>query len=186
MDVIRKILARLDGMVARAVISRVNDALKTQRLQLTVLDDDDVADNVEHMQPYGVSFTPPEGAECIALAVAGARDHTIAICANAPGKRPTGGAAKTGGLYTEGQWRVFIDADGVVHVGAEAGESEIARADYVDARVSAIQAKLDAFIGLYNSHTHPVSGSAADPTTMSVPAPLGAQATVASTTSKTT
>lgn len=142
LDVVEKMVDRLrwrvDGMIARAVISRVNDALKTQRVQITILKGE-VEDNVEHVQPLGLSFTPPADAEVLALAVAGDRAHTVAICASAPGSRPTGNSeAETGGLYSKAEWRVFIDKDGVVHLGAQSGEAPVARADLVDAELARI------------------------------------------------
>lgn len=121
---LRRLRVRVDAMVARAVIERVNDTLKTQRLQLTIIKDE-VEDDVEHFQPYGLSFVPPEGAEALALAVGGARSHTIAICAQHPDKRPKNGAAGTGGLYTDGSWRVFIDASGNVLIGSDSADEPI-------------------------------------------------------------
>jgi phage baseplate assembly protein V len=134
-DELRRVRLRVDATVARAVIEYVNDSLKTQRLQLTILADEH-EDDVEHMQPYGLSFVPPAGAECIALAPSGSRDGTVAICAQLPGDRPEGGKERTGGLYTAAAWRVFIDEDGHVHLGAETGQAKMARADRTDAEFS--------------------------------------------------
>ncbi|HMI92797.1 MAG TPA: phage baseplate assembly protein [Polyangiales bacterium] len=168
--------ARVDSMITRAVISRVNDALKTQRLQLQILADETV-DDVEHMQPYGLSFVPPDGSEAIALAVSGARSHTVAICAQHPGDRPKGKAAKTGGLYTSGQWRLFIDADGIVHLGAESGAEFVALAQKVLDGFNAVKADLDGFKAKFDSHTHAGAfggtGSAAALTTPPASAPVG-------------
>lgn len=136
---LREMRARVDGMVTRAVIELVNDKLKTQRLQLTLLADQHV-DDVEHMQPYGVSFVPPAGSEALALAVAGARSHTVAICAQHPGERPTGGKPRTGGLYTKGQWRLFVDEQGVLCVGAMDSDEHMVLGDYL--------------VDLYSKHTH--------------------------------
>lgn len=128
LDDLRQVRLRVDAMVARAVVEMVNDTLKTQRLQITVMDDDP-DDDVEYFQPYGVSFVPPAGAEVIALAPSGSRDGTVAICAQLPGDRPTGGKARTGGLYTAGSWRVFIDDAGVVCVGADDSDQRIPLGD---------------------------------------------------------
>jgi hypothetical protein len=152
MEMIARLRSRVDALIARAVIARVNDAMKTQRFQLTILEGEP-ADNVEHFQPYGLSFVPPAGAECLALAIGGVRAHTVAICAQHPDQRPKDGDPKTGGLYTSGQWRLFIDADGVVHGGAETGEDFVALAQLVLDRVQAIHDKFDA-------HTHIVTGTA--------------------------
>ena len=140
---LRRLTNRVNGMVARAVIGRVNDTLKTQRLQLTILDGE-VEDNVEHLQPYGVSFVPPAGAEVLALAVGGARSHTVGICASSPGTRPTSGAAGSGGLYTAGAWRVHIDPAGIVHVGAETGSDFVALAGLVNTNMVALKSAIAA------------------------------------------
>lgn len=134
---LRRLRSRVNAMVARAVVNVVNDAMKTQRLQLTILDDE-TEDDVEHMQPYGLSFTPPAGSEAIALAVRGDRDHTIAICVQNPDERPQGNPARTGGLYTDGEWRLFIDQRGKVHLGAQEGDEEISLARKTDAEFKRI------------------------------------------------
>jgi phage gp45-like len=182
-----RIRARVNGIITRAVVATVNDALKTQRLQLTVRDEDDVADDIEHFQPYGLSFSPPADAEALLLAVGTSSDHRVAICAQHPEKRPKNVTQGTGGLYTEGVYRLYIDANGVAHIGPDAltrvAEAFIARADLTDARIEALRAKI-------NSHTHPVSttGTAAAQTgTASATAsPLAAQDRVAASTGKVT
>lgn len=129
---LRRLRTRVNAMVARSVVNVINDAMKTQRLQLRILSDE-LEDNVEHMQPYGLSFVPPAGSEAIALAVRGDRDHTVAICVQNPDERPTGNPARTGGLYTNGEWRVFVDQEGKLHLGAQVGASPVALAEKVDA-----------------------------------------------------
>jgi hypothetical protein len=113
----RQLQARLDASIARAVVNLVNDRLKTQRVQLTILEGEN-EDHVEHLQPYGLSFVPPAGSEALALAVGGTRAHTVAVCVEHPDERPVGGDPRTGGLYTKGLYRFYIDADGVTCTGA--------------------------------------------------------------------
>lgn len=127
-QMVRQLRLRVDAMVTRAVVELVKDSLKTQRLQLTVLADE-VVDDVEHMQPYGLSFVPPAGAEAIALAMSGSRSHTVAICVQHPDERPKSKQPREGGLYTKGQWRLFIDADGKVCVGADASDQHLVLGD---------------------------------------------------------
>ncbi len=127
-DALRKLRFRLDAVVSRAVIELVNDAMKTQRVQLSILEGE-VEDDVEHMQPYGLSFTPPAGAEAIALAPAGSRANTVAICAQLPGDRPQGAPPRAGGLYTKGAWRLYIDPAGVVCLGAETSSEHLVLGD---------------------------------------------------------
>jgi phage gp45-like len=156
-QLVRSLRVRVDAMVARAVIEYVNDGLKTQRLQVTVLADE-VADDVEHMQPYGVSFVPPAGAECVTLAIGGARSHLVAIGANAPGERPTGGKPRTGGLYTKGEWRLFVDDAGVLCAGAKDSTEHIPLGD--------------AFLAAFNAHTHPIPTPGASAATSTPTTPL--------------
>ncbi len=141
-NALRRLTMRVNATVSRAVISIVNDGLKTQRLQLTIMKDE-VEDDVEHFQPYGLSFNPPAGAEGIALAIGGMRSHTVTICAQSPGERPTGAKPRTGGLYTSGKWRVFVDETGTVFVGSDTATHPIPLGDVLKSWLE--------------SHTHPTS-----------------------------
>jgi phage gp45-like len=138
----RGLRARVDGMVSRAVVELVNDGLKTQRVQLTLLGDDAV-DDVEHAQPYGLSFVPPAGSQAVALAVGGVRSYTIALCADHPGERPTGAQPREGGLYSKGKWRLFIDQEGVVCLGDQDSTEHLLLGD--------------ALVQMLQTHTHPTS-----------------------------
>lgn len=71
-------MARLRGMVSRAVVSLVNDSLKMQSLQVTLMADQ-TPDDAEHFQNYGFTSVPFAGAEGIALAVGGSTGHTVVI-----------------------------------------------------------------------------------------------------------
>jgi phage baseplate assembly protein V len=174
---LRSLRARVDGMVCRAVIARVNDALETQGVQVTIRDAAECP-TVEHMQPFGLSFTPPAGAQVIALAVGGFRSNTVAICADHPGKRPTGVPAECGGLYQNGQFVVYIDEAAVAHIGAQAAAAFIARADLTDARIEALRLVLNAHV-----HSGVTTGSGSSGALVT---PLPAQASVAATKGKVT
>lgn len=147
-QVLRQLKTRVDGMVVRGVVEYVNDALKTQRVQVTLLADEPL-DDVEHLQPYGLSFVPPAGAQCLALAVGGARAHVVALAADVPGERPTGAGPREGGLYTKGKWRVFVDDEGNVCVGDKESDQRIPLGD----------ALLEAF----NKHVHMTPNGLSDP-----------------------
>lgn len=170
---LERVKARLDGMITRVVVARVNDALKTQRVQLTIHEEDDVGDGVEHFQAYGMSFKPPVGAEGIALAVGGFKSHTVAFCLQHPDKRPKGLTdEETGGLYTKGVFRLFIDADGLLHIGPDAlthiAEAFIARADKTDAVVAKLQQAFDIHV-----HATAGTGTPSPPTLPPGPPPIG-------------
>lgn len=139
---VRRLRMTAQGMIARGVVELVNDSLKTQRLQITVLGDDPL-DEVEHLQPYGLSFVPPAGAEALALSVGGSSAHTVALCVQHPGERPKGAHPREGGLYNKGEWRVFVDADGVVCVGSKTSAEHIPLGDMLAQLLAA--------------HTHPTA-----------------------------
>lgn len=80
--VLGPIRRRLAHLVARAVVTLVNDAAKMQTLQLGLLADE-ALDGAEHWQPYGFTYKPHAGAEALVLAVGGHRAHSVVIaCAD--------------------------------------------------------------------------------------------------------
>lgn len=160
-------IRRVNGMIKRGVVRRVTDTAFRQnatershhQLQLS-LGVDEVADEVEHLQPFGLSFVPPAGAEVAALAVGGNNDYLLALGAlsrehipggrrTAPGAAPTPAEAGEGGLYNLDGWKVFLDAAGNVFIGGDAAGAtvKIARADRVEAELAAIRTTLDSLTG---------------------------------------
>jgi Gp45 protein len=86
-DLLAPLKRRVDGMVARVVISNVNDVPKRQELQVT--DQDGLTlDGVEHFQPFGVSGYPPTGCDGVGFGVGGYRNHRVVM----------GAAPRIGGL----------------------------------------------------------------------------------------
>lgn len=144
----RELRTRVDGMIVRGVVELVNDKLKSQRLQLTLLADQ-VVDDVEHLQPYGISFVAPAGSQALALAVGGARAHTVAICVDHPGERPRDAKPREGGLYTRGEWRLFVNDKGELCVGAKESDEHMLLGNY--------------FAKLFEEHTHMTAMGPSDP-----------------------
>lgn len=64
--------------IGRAMVLLVNDALKLQGLQVSLLADE-VRDDVERFQQYGFTSHPHAGAEAIAACVGGSRDHVVVL-----------------------------------------------------------------------------------------------------------
>lgn len=73
-----RLLSRLRGMVARAVIRLVNDEVGLQAVQVSTTADND-PDDVERLQNYGFSSVPHAGAEGLAFAVGGSQANMIVI-----------------------------------------------------------------------------------------------------------
>lgn len=91
---------RLAHLVARAVVSLVNDAAKMQTLQLGLLADETL-DGAEHWQPYGMTYKPHPGAEALVLAVGGHRAHSVVIACADRRYRLTGLADGEVALYDD-------------------------------------------------------------------------------------
>jgi len=78
---------KLRLMVARGVVNLVNDAGGLQLLQVSPLEGE-TRDGVERIQNFGASSHPPAGAEPVLVAVAGSRDHLVAVAVDHPASRP--------------------------------------------------------------------------------------------------
>lgn len=72
------IVRRIRLLVGRGVVRLVNDALKIQGVQLSILDGE-TWDNVERFQQYGFTANPQPGVEAIVLSLGGRRNHSVVI-----------------------------------------------------------------------------------------------------------
>ena len=66
------------NILARGLVALGNSANKLQSLQLRLLAGE-VKDNVEHLEPYGFTASPLEGAEALAGFIGGDRSHAVVI-----------------------------------------------------------------------------------------------------------
>jgi phage baseplate assembly protein V len=114
---INRLAARVRGMVSRAVVSLVNDAMKLQGVQVTLLAGQ-TADDAEHFQHYGLTSVPLAGAEGIALAVGGSTGHTVVINIDDRRYRLTGLANGEVALYDDLGHKVHLTRSGIVIDGA--------------------------------------------------------------------
>jgi phage baseplate assembly protein V len=204
--------ARWQIIASRGVVTQVDDSKKIQRIQATILDGE-TEDDIEVWQQYGVSFVPEASAttETVLLAIGADRSHTVAVCVQDGAKRPKGTDPGTGGLYTKvAGWRVYIDVDDVVHIGAKAGAEFIAQAQKTQDQFDKVRQRLDDVTAALNQlrtdfttfggHTHLVAtaGSPAAQTGTAAPVvpplvpvapiqpPIGAATSVAATKGKVT
>ena len=69
---------RLALMVSRAIVRLVDDEALMQALQVEGLAEE-LRDGVERVQDYGFTSVPHPGAEAVAVAVAGSRDHLVVV-----------------------------------------------------------------------------------------------------------
>lgn len=112
-----RLMARLRGMVSRAVVSLVNDSLKMQGLQVTLMADQ-TPDDAEHFQHYGFTSVPLAGSEGIALAIGGSTGHTVVINVDDRRYRIKGLPGGEVCLYDDIGHKVHLTRDGIVIDGA--------------------------------------------------------------------
>lgn len=157
--------------ITRGVVTLVDDNKKCQALQ-TELSLDEVLDGVEHVQPFGLSFRPDVETECIIATLNSDPGNCVAFGVTDRANRPKGLTEPgTGGLYYKGEYKVFIDANGVVHLGAKEGEDFVALANKVLDELEKIREQ-------FNKHTHETTatiGDTVDPGVISEPSPQIAQ-----------
>lgn len=103
--------------VGRCLINIVNDALKMQGVQISLLSDE-TRDNVERLQNYGFTSNPQPGAEGVALAVGGSRNHMVLIAVDDRRYRLTGLASGEVAIYDDIGSKVVLKRGNVIQVTA--------------------------------------------------------------------
>jgi len=78
-DVLRDLTRRTRMMIARVVLSGVNDGAGIQAVQIRLMSDE-TKDKVPHLQAYGFTAHPHPGAEAVALFMSGNRSHGVVLC----------------------------------------------------------------------------------------------------------
>lgn len=96
---------RIRMLVARGVVSLVNDGAKVQGVQLLVLGDPVSA---QRFQEYGFTSVPQQGAEAAVASMSGVASHLVILATDDGRYRPTNLQAGQVALYTdEGDQIVF-------------------------------------------------------------------------------
>ncbi|WP_137971859.1 phage baseplate assembly protein V [Pseudomonas sp. F(2018)] len=105
----------LAHIVARAVVTLVNDAAKMQTLQIGILKDE-AMDDIEHWQGYGLTVVPHPGAEALVLAAGGHRAHSVVISCADRRYRLVGLEGGEVALYTDEEDKIHLKRGRVIEV----------------------------------------------------------------------
>jgi len=108
---------RLRLMVARAVVTAINDAGKIQSAQARLLDGE-VRDNVEILHQYGFTSNPLGKREGLYFSVGGDRDHGVMICVADRQFRLKQIAPGEVAIYDDLDQKIHLTRDGIVVDGA--------------------------------------------------------------------
>lgn len=104
-------MAKLRLMVARGVVNLINDAGGLQQLQVEALDSEPL-DGVERVQNFGMTSHPPRGSMPVLVAVAGSRDHMVAVAVDSEDHRPRGLQEGESAMYNAHGVKLLFDQDG--------------------------------------------------------------------------
>lgn len=202
---VRPLMARVGNGIARGVLKVLDDDTGLARGQSTT-QADQVADDIEFLTPYGLSFRAATGAETLVMSIGGSARHLIGMIFDRrirlKGELAEGEVALHIGvadqlvhLKADGEIVIRAGTDGGtitvkpngdiviepgagkdVYLGDGAATKRVALADDVDDRLAALQTAFDA-------HVHPTAapGPVSPPTPVPGVIPVGALATTAST-----
>jgi phage baseplate assembly protein V len=103
---------RISLLFTRGIVTVVYkvDADKMQKLQASGLDGD-LAEKVEHFEPYGLACNPLPGSEAFLLSLLGQRSHLLAFVAD-PRKCPTDRKPGEVILWSKFGQRIWLHDDG--------------------------------------------------------------------------
>jgi len=145
-------------LISQAVVSLVDDSTAMQLLQIKI-GKDEVKNNVERIQTYGLSSHPLQDAEVLACAVNGNKDHIIAVAVDDSRYRikglPEGGVA----LYDYDGNVIKLTKDDGILVDAPNADVNIKASGDINIGNSSLKKLVnDSFKTLFNSHTHSCVG----------------------------
>jgi phage baseplate assembly protein V len=165
---------KISNMFSRGVVQRVNAGAKTQALQISMMADES-RDNIEHAEPYGMTAQPLPGAEVIAGFFGGNRDHGTVLAVFDKRYRPTSVGAGEVCLYNHEGTKILLKNGNLLEITAAVevkitapkvtitGDLEV-QGDITD-RFGSNPNSIHQMRTIYNSHTHPETGSTTNITT---------------------
>ncbi len=146
---IKKLVSRVEMMLAKAIVKAVIDTDEIQLVKLSVLAGE-TQDGIERLQNYGFSSVPPTGSEAFVVYLNGNRDHGVVIVCDNGEFRPVGLKDGEAVAYTKHGQTYLLDENGD-HV-FEGGT------DYV-AAFTELKAGFDELVAYVNALVLPVTGA---------------------------
>lgn len=74
-------------MIGRGLVNLIDDAKGLQEIQADILDSE-TREGIERAQNFGMTSHPPAGSEAFMVAIAGSRDHLVAVAVDNASIRP--------------------------------------------------------------------------------------------------
>ena len=176
---------RIKTLIQRVIVDRSADGGQVPDVQIKRFQDR--AEIVEEFKPQGLYFRTPPDAEGIMVSPGGSSSNAVLLSAQDRERWPAGGDIEDGegGLHYLGAFKVFLDKDGIVYLGAPKGDSDLTEAsrdDRVQDELKALRDTVNDLITAYNAHIHvttatvgtgPVGVISATTSTATAPAAVG-------------
>lgn len=155
---------RIKTLIQRVIVDRSDDGGQVPEMQIKRFQDR--AEVVEEFKPQGLYFRTPADAEGIMVSPGGSSSNAVLLSAQDRDRWPAGGSIEEGegGLHYLGAFKVFLDKDGIVYLGAPKGDADLTegvRDDKVQTELARLKSELDAVKDdldahrtVYNLHTH--------------------------------
>ncbi len=147
-DAERRLNAGLAAVVQRGMVDRVEpDGAQLQALGLSGRP----TPELEHFEPQGWHSKPPAGADLLLLSPCGDSGNSVAALAHARAQQPVDPTMLDGecGMHLLGEFKVYVAADGSVHLGMKMAPDFVGLASKIDAALAAL-------VTWATTHTHPV------------------------------
>lgn len=106
-------IQNINNIVSRAVVSAVDVAKKCQMLGLKLIGGEP-KESVEHLEPYGFTSAPQDGAEALALFPSGDRSHGVVVVVSDRRYRIKGLKRGEVAIYDDQGKSVTLTRDGIV------------------------------------------------------------------------
>ena len=149
MSIFKKLVSRIEMMLAKAIIKAVNDEGDIQLVKISVLAGE-TQDGIERLQNYGFASVPPNGSEAFVAYLNGNRDHGVVLVCDNGEHRPRN--------LNDGE-AVFYSKHGQTFLLDENGEYVFDNGvDYAVA-FDELKAGFDALVLFVNTLVLPVTGA---------------------------
>lgn len=139
------IMRRVRLVISRAKITGVNDGLKAQNVQATVLNGETL-DNVERLTDYGLLSVPLAGSEAVIGFINAVRDHPIALVVADRRTRIKGLKAGDSGLYHHEGHTVLLTENGEIVITCKKLRFEVEEDVTTNCKMWAVNASVSATI----------------------------------------
>lgn len=109
--IISTLANRARAAITKALVESVIDSGEIQLVKVSGLADE-VFDDIERLQNYGLSSNPPSNSEAILVNICGSRDHVLAIVVDNAENRPKDLESGETMVYAKFGNKIKLDKDG--------------------------------------------------------------------------